>query len=85
MEKGFNSDIQVKGVQYHVQTEDWGPIKPFIVSQVFCSGAIVKSIKITYEEVLKEGPRSDARAVRLALRQQHQEILDLLISGQLLR
>lgn len=84
MEKGYNSDIVVKGVTYHVQTEDWGKQNPFFVSRVFRNGAVVKSIKTTYTDVLPRGPLSDAQAIRLAMKIQHDEILDLLLSGHLI-
>jgi hypothetical protein len=83
MEKGFNSDIMIKGQSFHIQTEDWGPSKRFLVSQIFKEGAVFKSFKIPYEDVLKDGPRSDREAIKLALRQQHTRILDQLVSGQL--
>ncbi|MDZ4660270.1 MAG: hypothetical protein SGJ18_01490 [Pseudomonadota bacterium] len=82
MEKGCNSDITALGKSYHVQTEDWGLKNPFIVSQIFRNGAIVKSVKNPYEKILPRGLRSDSPSIRLALRKQHQEILDLLNSGQ---
>lgn len=68
---------------YHVQTEDWGNHNPYFVSQIFRSGAVIKSIKIHYTKVLPNGMNSDSRAVRVALETQHQSILDLLVSGQL--
>ncbi len=82
MEKGCNSDVTVNGHNYHLQTQDWGQANPFIVSQIFRNGALVKSIKNPYEKILTRGLRSDGQSIRLALRSQHQEILDLLISGQ---
>lgn len=85
MEKGLNSDVSVQGIDFHVQTEDWGRDNPFIVSRVYKSGAVVKSIKTSYQEALKSGPRSDREALRLAIQKQHSEILDLVLSGQLLR
>jgi hypothetical protein len=84
VEKGFNSDISWGGRSYHVQTEDWGRANPYLVSRVFSEGAVIKSIKTSYEEVLPRGPRSEAQSIRLAMKIQHQQILDLLISGQLL-
>lgn len=84
MEKGFNSDVSFLGTQYHVQTEDWGNQNPFLVSRVFRNGAVVKSIKTSYEEVLPRGPIAEAKAIRLAMKIQHQQILDLLLSGQLI-
>lgn len=84
MEKGFNSDVAWLGTQYHVQTEDWGNDNPFLVSRVFHNGAVVKSIKTAYDEVLPPGPSSVAKTIRLAMKIQHQQILDLLLSGKLL-
>jgi hypothetical protein len=83
MQKGYNSDIQVRGKNYHVQTEDWGQQNPFLVTRVFCNGAVLKTIKTAYSDALRGGPINDREALRLALRQQHNRILDQLLSGQL--
>ena len=87
MEKGFNSDVVFKGMNFHVQSEDWGSENPFLVSRVYQNGAVVKSVKTPYSEVLGPArfsrPRIDSQAIRLALRDQHEKILDLLLSGQL--
>jgi hypothetical protein len=82
MEKGFNSDVQVSGIKYHVQTEDWGVANPYLVSRVFREGAVLKSIKTAYSEVLPKGQKSGVQAIRLAMRVQHQQILDLLVGGR---
>lgn len=84
VEKGFNSDVAWRGTEYHVQTEDWGAGNPYLVSRVFQNGAVVKSIKTSYSEVLPPGIAAESRAIRLAMKIQHQEILDLLLSGKLL-
>ena len=84
MEKGFNSDVSWLGTEYHVQTEDWGSTNPFLVSRVFHNGAVVKSVKTAYSEVLPHGASLEARTIRLAMKAQHQQILDLLLSGKLL-
>lgn len=84
MEKGFNSDISLRGISYHVQTEDWGRENPYLVSRVFQNGAVLKSIKTSYAQVLPNGVQSSASSIRLAMQAQHEKILDLLISGQLL-
>jgi hypothetical protein len=87
VEKGFNSDVVFKGMNFHVQTEDWGQQNPFIVSRVYQSGAVIKSMKTSYSEVLGSArfmrPDAATQAIRLALRDQHQKILDQLLSGQL--
>ena len=84
MEKGFNTDIEYSGDQYHIQTEDWGTDNPYLVSRVFQNGRVLRSLKIPYADILPESKISSGSAVRLAMKIQHQKILDLLVSGQLL-
>ncbi len=83
VQKGYNSDILFNGIKYHIQTEDWGPSKAFLLSRVFHNGAIVKSVKTSYADILKDGPRSESEAIQQALKIQHSKILDQLLSGQL--
>lgn len=83
MLKGFNSDIRIRGESLHVQTEDWGVRNPYLVSQIFRSGAIVKVVKIPYTKVLPSGVESQIEEIHAALEAQHNSILDLLLSGQL--
>lgn len=86
MEKGYNSDVSWEGQNFHVQTEDWGIENPYIVSRVYQGGAVLRSLKTPYSEVLslsQDRPQSATQAIRLALREQHQKILDQLLSGQL--
>jgi hypothetical protein len=91
LEKGFNSDVMFKGMNFHVQTEDWGLDNPYLVSRVYQNGAVIKSIKTPYAEVLRPFAGTfrstrmnvDSQAIRAALQEQHQKILDQLLSGQL--
>jgi hypothetical protein len=83
MQKGFNTDFNVGSSHVHVQTEDWGSKNPFIVTKVFKNGAVVQTLKTPYEKVLPFGPISDEQAIRLAMQEQHQKILDHLLSGQI--
>ena len=87
MEKGFNSDVMFKGMNFHVQTEDWGVDNPYIVSRVYQNGAVIKSVNTSYSEVLGTVRINrfniNSQDIRLALRQQHERILDQLLSGQL--
>lgn len=82
VEKGFNSDVTAMGMQYHVQTEDWGFEKSCIVTRVYRNGAVVKSFKLSYATILEDGPTAFDQALRLAMRDQHQKILDQLLAGQ---
>lgn len=77
MEKGYNSDICFKGEKFHIQTEDWGSINPFVVTKIFRNGAVVKTIKTPYETPV---PRNN---LRMTIKYQHSQVLDLLLSGQL--
>jgi hypothetical protein len=82
VQSGFNSDLSVRGQSFHIQTEDWGPERGFLVSRVFCSGAVVRTVKTSYADALRSGPVvNDAEAVRQALRRQHNRVLDELMTG----
>lgn len=84
MQKGFNSDVNVRGQRYHVQTEDWGFQNPYLVSRVFLQGAVVRTIKTSYQEFVK-APVSNGQyeVIQRALRQQHTLVVEKLVSGEL--
>ena len=46
-------------------------------------GAVVKSIKTSYREIFAKVNKADRQAIRLAMREQHERILDRLVSGHL--
>lgn len=83
MQKGMNSDIQVRGKSYHIQTEDWGEKNPFLVSRIFSGGAVLKTVKTPYEEALRTESIKTVEALRNALRKQHHRIMDQLMSETL--
>ena len=83
MQKGFNSDVNYKGSTYHVQTEDWGLNNPFIVSRVFRNGAVVVTLKKPYSEIPEIAAKQNDIVIKQALRRQHGDIVDKLISGRL--
>ncbi|MGZ6432422.1 MAG: hypothetical protein ACXWRE_03755 [Pseudobdellovibrionaceae bacterium] len=83
MQKGFNSDITVRGQKFHVQTEDWGTRNRFLVSRIFCNGAVIKTVKTPYETALKAESIREEEAIKMALRRQHTDILDVLIAGRM--
>ncbi|PIU00267.1 MAG: hypothetical protein COT74_04860 [Bdellovibrionales bacterium CG10_big_fil_rev_8_21_14_0_10_45_34] len=83
MEKGFNTDVTSNGIRYHVQTEDWGTAKGFIATTVFRGGAVLRTYKRSYAQITEDiGYRTPSQVLRLVMREQHQKILDLLLSGQ---
>ena len=83
MQKGFNSDIQVRGKTYHVQTEDWGAANPYIVSRVFVSGAVLKTVKVPYDEAIQTETLKNLEALKIALRKQHNRICDQIFQGEI--
>lgn len=83
MQKGFNSDIVVRGFSFHIQTEDWGDANPYLVSRVFKSGAVLKTIKTPYVEALKIESVKNVEAIKTALRKQHNRICDLVHNGEI--
>lgn len=84
MEKGYNSDIKIGGDLYHIQTEDWGSESQVLMTRIFKNGAVIKSYKSSYADLIKLTPPTYRRQkLRDALRNQHRKILDLLQSGQI--
>lgn len=83
MQKGHNSDIQIRGKAYHVQTEDWGAENPYIVSRIFCDGAVIKTVKTPHADAIRTGPVKNSEAIQQALKIQHHQILDQLMSGKI--
>lgn len=83
MQKGFNSDISFRGNSYHVQTEDWGTANPFLVSRVFKSGAVLKTIKTSYNEALQSESIKNSEAIKAALKKQHLKVCDLVHTGEI--
>ncbi len=83
MQKGFNSDINVRGKNYHVQTEDWGEQNPYLVSRVFLNGAVLQTIKVSYGEALKGMTGATAAQIQTAMRSQHHRVMDDLFAGKI--
>lgn len=83
MQKGFNSDVTVRGQKFHIQTEDWGLRNPFLVSRIFCNGAVIKTIKTPYDIVLQAAAIREEEAIKTALRRQHHDIIDVLMAGKM--
>jgi hypothetical protein len=81
MVKGFNSDFQISGKHYHLQSEDWGNQNPFLVTRLYCQGAVVKTIKRSYVEVFGT-VRIASDVVKIALKHQHEELAKELVLGR---
>ncbi len=71
MIQGLNSDFYLNGKQYHLQTEDWGKEKPFLVTRLYCQGAVLKTLKRSYNDIFGTDLIS-SEVVKIALKHQHE-------------
>ncbi len=81
MELSLNSDINLGNDSFHIQTEDWGVASPYIVSRIYKNGAVLKSIKTPYSEIV-DAPIWDKNAVELAVKSQHDQLVEQLLTGR---
>jgi hypothetical protein len=79
---GFNTDVRVGGMVYHVQTEDRGPANPVIDTTIYCKGRIVHRRASSYAELLPE-LRGAPERLHQRLEEQHRAILEELRGGAL--
>ncbi len=70
---GFNTDVRYRGVVYHVQTEDKGPVNPLIETLIYKGGEILGSRRLPYADVLKD--LSDEAAITKLMEDQHKGMI----------
>ena len=78
---GFNTDIEFKGVVYHVQTEDKGLDTPLILSLVYVGGAILASKRSHYHDLINAG--FDPLVLAERLQRQHTLICAAVKAGRI--
>jgi len=78
---GYNTDIDFRGMTYHVQTEDKGRSNPVIESLVYANGEILYSRRTQYRELVDEG--IDVKAVASLMDRQHRTIVEAIRRGML--
>ncbi len=78
---GYNTDIDFRGMTYHVQTEDKGTSNPVIESLVYANGEILYSRRTQYRELVDEG--IDLKAVASLMDRQHRTIVEAIRRGML--
>ncbi|MFN8846444.1 MAG: hypothetical protein ACK5V3_05400 [Bdellovibrionales bacterium] len=71
MVQGLNSDFYLDGKHYHLQTEDWGLDKPFLVTRLYCQGAVLKTLKRSYVDIFGT-TRISSDVLKVALKHQHE-------------
>jgi hypothetical protein len=82
MSIGFNSNVQVGGAVYHVQTEDRGLQHPFVDTVVLSGGQVLYRRSSGYQDLLAEKALDEA-ALGARIEQQHREILEAVGAGSL--
>jgi hypothetical protein len=83
MTTGFNSNVEVGGAVYHVQTEDRGLQHPFVDTVVLSGGRVVYRRSVGYQDLLSAAAPVDEAALAARIEQQHQEILEGMRDGSL--
>jgi hypothetical protein len=78
MVMGFNTEVKHNGVVYHVQTEPRKDSR--IETMVYMQGAIIHSLKTSYQELLDSPDYSDEKLARL-LKDQHQQVIARIRAG----
>lgn len=80
MNLGHNSNVQVGGMAYHVQTEDRGSVHPFIDTTVYSGGRVVHRRTTSYNDLLKtDGDRQGLLQKRVE--DQHRAVIDEIRAG----
>lgn len=80
MVTGFNTDIKHNGVVYHVQTE---PRKEGgIETTVYMRGAVIHSLKCSYQDFIKSPEYTDEKFKRL-LEDQHRQVIARIRAGEI--
>ena len=84
MNFGFNSNVRVGEVMYHVQTEDRGPSHPFLDTVVYQAGRVVYKRSTGYEKSIRGvEEKTLVLMVQKRLAEQHREVIGELEAGTL--
>lgn len=80
MVTGFNTDIKHNGVVFHIQTE---PRKDAgIETTVYMRGAVIHSLKTSYQDFLNSAEYSDEKLKRM-LEDQHRQVIARIRAGEI--
>ncbi len=80
MVMGFNTEIKHSGLVYHIQTEPRKNAR--IETLVYMRGAIIHSLKTSYQELLDAPNFSEERLARV-LKDQHQQVIARIRAGEI--
>ncbi len=77
---GFNTEVVHKGVIYHVQTEPRKDAR--IETMVYLQGAVIHSLKTSYQDFLDSPEYSEEKLWSL-LKDQHAKVIARLRAGEI--
>ena len=77
---GFNHNVNYRGSQFHVQTEDSGPKNPSLVTLLYHGGTIIASKKTVYADILKVDNLD--QVIEELAKEQHKGMLRRLTHGE---
>lgn len=80
MVMGFNTEIKHEGVVYHIQTEPRKDAR--IETLVYLRGAIIHSLKTSYQDFLNSPEYSDDE-LRRRLEAQHRQVIARIRAGEI--
>lgn len=77
---GFNHNIRYQNRVFHVQSEDMGPNRPYVLTQIFEGGRVIVSVKVSYSEQL--GRPETPQIIQELMKEQHKNMMKGLLRGQ---
>ncbi len=80
MVMGFNTEIKHNGIVFHIQTEPRKGAR--IETLVYLRGAIIHSLKTSYEDLLNSPDYSEEKLKRF-LEDQHRQVIARIRAGEI--
>jgi len=80
MNLGFNSNVTVDGVVYHVQTEARSGPDATLDTVAYVSGRVIHRVNTSYQDLLDRG--ASPQELRDRVERQHQEVVGQVESGE---
>lgn len=82
MSSGFNTDVRVGDLVFHVQTEDRGPAHPVIDTVVYQNGRVLHRRASNYSDFAASS-EFGTDTLRNRVREQHKSVIEALRAGSL--
>jgi len=81
---GYNNDIEYRGKEFHIQTEDLGESIGKIESQIFHEGQILDTETVSYDSVVEDAREDEnvKKKLKSLLQATHKGLYERLVSGE---